>query len=661
MLVTDPLTRATMSEIMVHPWMTKGFGGSPDNYVPPRKPLTLPLDRDVIRKMDGFDFGAASSIEEALTKVVESEDYQRAIRLYEKRNSMNTPEAERKRGVFDFYKRRNSLSRDTLNNSSEAVNIGQDPVNAFSPLISIYYLAKEKIDRERKDPNPGALSMPKSPGEKPPLELPELRAPVAAYTNPTAYELAGEDTGGRARPRARTHGEDEVAEEAAKAKKEAAPSPKPPQVILPPPEQTPTRKESVTGGLLRRLSTRRHGKQDSERPPPPPAVNVQAPADAGGAGRKSFSMRRRESSNTAGEALLSPSHAQAQKEQQQEYLSPNQPSPPNEAAKKRVGLGRSTSVNSGDFRRRLSRRGVSEGSSTKPPATPPMVQRPSFDVQTPSADAASDIETPKTAPPAVRTKSLGHARRESIQKRRAERAQVRTANVPEETDAELAGQGQDDEEDEDAAGDVSGGSPSGMKPVFLKGLFSVSTTSSKPFKVIESDIIRVLKQLGVDYQSNGKGGFKCRHSPSINLPKGQEDAQRTAPTSISHRRKISFSLGLSRGQDQDESVQRTAPQTPNSFRSNRRDQSEDEESPEEGDAGVSTKQRRRYSPNTPQAAGETTTHVQHDVGSNMMLRFEIFVVKVPLLSFHGIQFKKLDGNTWQYKNMAQTILNELRL
>ncbi|KAK4916192.1 hypothetical protein LTR28_013454, partial [Elasticomyces elasticus] len=45
----------------------------------------------------------------------------------------------------------------------------------------------------------------------------------------------------------------------------------------------------------------------------------------------------------------------------------------------------------------------------------------------------------------------------------------------------------------------------------------------------------------------------------------------------------------------------------------------------------------------------------------MVLKFEIFVVKVPLLSLHGIQFKKVDGGTWQYKNMAQTILNELRL
>ena len=45
----------------------------------------------------------------------------------------------------------------------------------------------------------------------------------------------------------------------------------------------------------------------------------------------------------------------------------------------------------------------------------------------------------------------------------------------------------------------------------------------------------------------------------------------------------------------------------------------------------------------------------------MVLEFEIFIVKVPLLSLHGIQFKRLDGNTWQYKNMADQILRELRL
>jgi hypothetical protein len=61
------------------------------------------------------------------------------------------------------------------------------------------------------------------------------------------------------------------------------------------------------------------------------------------------------------------------------------------------------------------------------------------------------------------------------------------------------------------------------------------------------------------------------------------------------------------------------------------------------------------------AAGETTTHVQSDLGDLAPLVFEVLIVKVPLLQLHGLQFKKVDGGTWQYKSMAQRILENLRL
>jgi hypothetical protein len=59
--------------------------------------------------------------------------------------------------------------------------------------------------------------------------------------------------------------------------------------------------------------------------------------------------------------------------------------------------------------------------------------------------------------------------------------------------------------------------------------------------------------------------------------------------------------------------------------------------------------------------GETTTRVQSDTGENLILRFEILIVKVPLFSLHGIQFKKVSGGMWQYREMAKKILNALRL
>jgi hypothetical protein len=63
----------------------------------------------------------------------------------------------------------------------------------------------------------------------------------------------------------------------------------------------------------------------------------------------------------------------------------------------------------------------------------------------------------------------------------------------------------------------------------------------------------------------------------------------------------------------------------------------------------------------PEAADESSAHVQNGAGRKMLLSFEVLIVKVPLFSLYGIQFKKVEGGTWQYKDMAQTILSELRL
>lgn len=579
MLTTDPSQRATLAEIMTHPWMTKGFNGAPDNYLPQRKPLQLPLDPAVIEKMTGFDFGAADVITAQLTTVLESEEYQRAVRSAERKNVQQTPEVERKRGVFDFYKRRNSTtSRDTLNTPSmEAVQVGNDPINAFHPLISVYYLALEKQEREAREKNPGALEMPRSEGEHL-VQVPGLpEPPQAAYTNSQSYELAGEKpTGGRSRPRARTHGEDEVTEGMKNLNINHAPSPTNPAIVEPSsgqqPAPTPIRKESAAAGLLRRFSTRRH-KDLGDRSHPPPALAVHGPSEAP---KKSFSVRRtRDSSATR----FRPGSAQSR--QGGDMLTPPQSDTPQETKPKRGGgLGRSVSVNSSDIRRRLTRRGVSEGASMRPKLSSSNSHdtRQSMD-QSRSDYAASDNEPTATAGIASRTKSLNQGRRQSMQTRRVRRDGTRTSDVPEEDESDVRHE----------MNTGSPGSPPEAKPTFLKGLFSVSTTSSRPLKVIRADIIRVLGMLGVEYREI-KGGFDCRHAPSL-------DASHISPPSNSYQR----------------------------------------------------------------AAGETSTHVQSDLGTSTALRFEIFIVKIPLLSMHGIQFKKVDGGTWYYKDMAQRIIKEVNL
>ena len=649
MLVTDPRQRATLNEIMNHAWMTKGFNSLPDNCLPPREPLQLPLDPQIIEKMTGFDFGASDFITRELTKVLSSEDYQAAVKNIAREQAAHITGGERRRGVFDFYKRRTSItSRETLpNSSSDAILLGQDPTNAFSPLISIYYLVREKQERERLETNPGALRMPTSPGEKP-LKMPDLPAPEAAYTNTSAYEMPGEKaTGGRSRARSRTQGEDDISENMQKINLNVPPTT--PAIVTPiNQEQQPAKKESTAAGLLRRFSTRRNREARPEIQNTP-SMQLQPPTDTTTTPRKSFSVRRSRNREPAPAPLLHPGGSTPHHTE----LS-TAPASLESRSRTNNALDRSTSVNSANYRKRQSRRGVSEGqaslAATEPPLTSGSERSSISGYKSKASEPVTSDQKPslsvRTA--ASRTKSLGHSKRESIQARRARRQEAydnREANVPEETDQELT-----------ASSDYPNKSIENMKPVYLKGLFSVSTTSNKPLSVIRMDIVRVLQQLGVEY-TDIKGGFSCRHTPSINL-----NAEKPKPeASIGHKRRISFAGGFRGGDRNEELNEKPSPRMkrqPNpdtSFTAS-------EESDNSEHAVTSRPTRTGEPPSQPfMAAGETTTHVQSDVGANIVLKFEIFIVKVPLFSLHGIQFKKVSGGTWQYKNMAQKILDGLRL
>lgn len=52
------------------------------------------------------------------------------------------------------------------------------------------------------------------------------------------------------------------------------------------------------------------------------------------------------------------------------------------------------------------------------------------------------------------------------------------------------------------------------RPVYLKGLFSVATTTSKSVPVLQNDIRNVLQRIGIKYRAT-KAGFECIHVPSI--------------------------------------------------------------------------------------------------------------------------------------------------
>ncbi|KAL1961964.1 hypothetical protein VTN77DRAFT_745 [Rasamsonia byssochlamydoides] len=657
MLVTDPKQRASLTEIMNHPWMNKGFNGPPENYLPAREPLQLPLDPEVVERMTGFDFGPPEYITAQLTKILESEEYQQAVKMYSREQSTTNAGGEKKRGVFDFYRRRNSSSRDTLSNPSvEAVQLGNDPLNAYNPLVSVYFLVKEKLDRERAAKNSGALGI-HTPGDAVP-RMPDLPAPEEAHTN--QYELPGEkDTGGRTRPRARTHGDDEIGEGIKKLHLGPSAAPASPAIVTPQPE-TPVKKESTAAGLLRRFSTRRikdRGRDtDKEKaiPTPTPALNVQPPADLASPPHRGFSMRRTRRAEPSPTTM----HPSGSQPQHQDLLrAPGSTEPASQSSK---FLERSASVNSADYRsRRLARRGGSDAVAGPSGNEPPLTSGSDHSslngqkAQSSGPTATQDSKLPSRSH-TTRTKSLGHARRESIQARRARREEAKEAPVPEAADdGDLSGAG--------TALESANTGEDFAKPVYLKGLFSVSTTSSKPLAFIRADIIRVLKQLGVEF-TEIKGGFSCRHAPSIDLDKvvdtGPPSPDRQGQVS-GHRRRISFGglRSLEREESKDEAraahssrfARRSQAPPDRSFITNS-EGSEEYVSPRDNNVVVGER-----------VVGETTTRVQSDTGENLVLRFEIFIVKVPLFSLHGIQFKKVSGGMWQYREMAKRILDALKL
>ncbi|KAF7328751.1 Non-specific serine/threonine protein kinase [Mycena venus] len=169
MLVTNPALRAPLSEILAHPWMLRGF----------------PLPAHPPPRMSGFEFGAnAAEIQERLLAVLESDAYTRAVRAWERRRggplslsdaprraAPPPPRDNKKRRFsgFDFYRRKlfsspspsptPTPSTPTPGSapSSSALSLGggglqpedRDPTRGFHPLVSMYYLAREKMERER--------------------------------------------------------------------------------------------------------------------------------------------------------------------------------------------------------------------------------------------------------------------------------------------------------------------------------------------------------------------------------------------------------------------------------------------------------------------------------------------------------------------------------
>jgi serine/threonine protein kinase KIN1/2 len=169
MLATDPKRRPSLPSIANHCWMKRGYPGPPENFLPCREPLSLPLDPDVINTMTGLDFGSPEEINTQLTRIVESEGYRSAVHAFRTRRdcTLLVPSKDRGKKVFcsidiNLYRCRKSRTGgaklDTPN--VETLTLCRDPFDAFHPLISLYYLAREKKWRQKQLSTVSAASLP---------------------------------------------------------------------------------------------------------------------------------------------------------------------------------------------------------------------------------------------------------------------------------------------------------------------------------------------------------------------------------------------------------------------------------------------------------------------------------------------------------------------
>ncbi|MCO5549020.1 hypothetical protein L7F22_002486 [Adiantum nelumboides] len=300
------------------------------------------------------------------------------------------------------------------------------------------------------------------------------------------------------------------------------------------------------------------------------------------------------------------------------------------------------------------------------------------------------------------------------------------------------------------------------KPVFLKGLFSVQTTTTKPRTVLHQDLVRVLDRIGLQYREI-RGGYECVHLPSLDFSGGEalgnasvsggQGNARIAPQEVSSspsNDNYGPGAGISSAdydgasqQQQQQQQQQKARRKPSrmSFVSGKRRSRQgladggsqggdsasitsslnnaeggaaptrsrassitartDEEVVTNGTSSpVADRSRSRFSarqrtdslgaPSFMQSPSNNNNNNQNAAAAaaatlspapaiatpppvpakpvsatqavELAVRFEIYVVKVPLLlGVNGLQFRRIGGNPWQYQQLARRVLQELKV
>lgn len=577
LLVTDPARRAAMPEILMHPWTNKGYDTPVDNYLPHRPPLNLPIDMEVVRGMTGFEFGTEEDIRAQLEGIISTPEYQNAAKI-------------KSRSSLDFINSGAYNKSHGLHASKKSFTIpNDDPQSipaAYHPLISIYYLVKERMDRNRLMEQQDSLDVLMSQEDfsrrrqsrdiLTGIPIPTISKPERAHPADLTYEqsilgtdegdgLSGLAYGRRGRANIRLHPDGHILE-----------------------IDGHSVGDKIEEGF-NRLFSRRHNSQSHA------STGDQSETDLGNENEHPGVFRRLSLALGKGE---SPSKKHERRSSfQKRAAEPTSPIPipgtsPDLAAQH---ISRSTPEGSRKSHEQHSRgfngfhlRAGDDKENNQSGAlqhhsisgTKKFVSGKVPAQQLPGVEPNRNGMEYEAGPIPVLSRSASGAVSQRKQSDRRGSAYSYDRN--------------------DVNPGENGTVDQSIKPVFLKGLFSVSTTSTKHPSVIRADLIHVLERIGVKWRER-KGRFECVHVPSIDL------------------------YGTKKPELQPVQEEEVANHT----------------------------------------NGQTNdlTRTGASVGvPDLVVRFEIYIVKVPwLLGMHGLQFRRVGGDPWQYKNMCSKILNELKL
>ncbi|KAK9763589.1 Serine/threonine-protein kinase [Basidiobolus ranarum] len=568
MLVTNPSERATMAEVMRHVWMNKGFDGPPNNFFPVRKPIQLPLNMEVIRNMTGFEFGSEERIRDEIEAIVRGDAYQNQTTSGHHNSSFSR---------ISGYLKRGNTSDNTVDH----------------PLLSIYHLVKEKMEKEQKKIISGTSSTSlQSIPEDQVADIPSSQSKEDGEIPMSIHERSHLD------PR-------KTAATGYKSDKSNKDSITGPDDEYANNSKHRRSKSTTASGVFRRISQAiKSGRRSQHKQQLHQLL--------------SDDENNPDDFNSYGaESNLTPMNRTP--------LNQDQPLPDcgidrdlHTRKSGRENLGNKLSII------------ISRATSLKESNLPRRRRRSNEETTPISRESSSTKRQSRSRPPFLR---INRSPTRSHSRMAEDREQSPTRSL---THSNCSHK----QETVDSY----------VKPVFLKGLFSVATTSTKKPAILRTDIIRILDKLGFIWRE-GSGYFECI------LSNVEEDA-RSGFTRLSDNTNSSVATSRS---DEPQTLQKI-PEDSDSVpsltipRGATGRQSSEESGPVRSETSLKPTP---SSHDQPQIELEEPTPTESNYSST---RFRISIVKIPWLpGLHGIRFRRLAGHPWEYKNACSRILNELKL